>query len=101
MDYRKLGRTGLKVSQLCLGTMQWGWTATEEDANRVMNTFVEVGGDFIDTADVYSRWAKGNAGGVSEQIIGRWMKEHNSRHLIVLATKGRGRMWEGANGEGL
>jgi len=101
MDYRTLGRTGLKVSALCLGTMQWGWTADEETAFAVMDAFVEQGGNFIDTADVYSRWVEGNPGGVSEQIIGRWMKARRNRRQIVLATKVRGRMWDGPNGEGL
>ncbi len=101
MDYRPLGRTGLKVSALCLGTMQWGWTADEETAFAVMDAFVEHGGNFIDTADVYSRWVEGNPGGVSEQIIGRWMKARRNRRQIVLATKVRGRMWDGPNGEGL
>ncbi len=101
MDYRPLGRTGLKVSVLCLGTMQWGWTADEANAFAVMDAFVEHGGNFIDTADVYSRWVEGNPGGVSEQIIGRWMKARRNRRQIVLATKVRGRMWEGPNGEGL
>jgi aryl-alcohol dehydrogenase-like predicted oxidoreductase len=66
-----------------------------------MDAFIEVGGNFIDTADVYSFWADNNPGGVSEEIIGRWMKERNNRHQIVLATKARGRMWDGPNGEGL
>ncbi len=101
MDYRRLGRTGLKVSELCLGTMQWGWTADEAMSFAVMDAFVEAGGNFIDTADVYSRWVEGNPGGVSEQIIGRWMKARGNRQGIVLATKARGRMWEGPNGEGL
>ncbi|MEA3337442.1 MAG: aldo/keto reductase [Chloroflexota bacterium] len=101
MKYRRLGRTGLKVSELCLGTMQWGWTATEETAVQVMDVFFEAGGTFIDTADIYSHWAEGNPGGVSEEIIGRWMKKRNNRHQIVLATKARGRMWDGPNGEGL
>lgn len=101
MDYRTLGRTGLKVSELCLGTMQWGWTADARTAGEVMDAFVEGGGNFIDTADVYSFWAEDNPGGVSEQIIGRWMKARNNRRDIVLATKVRGRMWEGPNGEGL
>lgn len=101
MNYHRLGRTGLKVSELCLGTMQWGWTADEEHAFQVMDAFVETGGNFIDTADVYSRWAKDNPGGVSEEVIGRWMKARGNRRQIVIATKVRGRMWEGPNGEGL
>lgn len=71
MDYRTLGRTGLKVSALCLGTMQWGWTSDEATAFAVMDAFFEAGGNFLDTADIYSRWAEGNPGGVSEAIIGR------------------------------
>ncbi len=101
MKIKRLGRTGLKVSELCLGTMQWGWTATEQQACRVMDAFFEAGGSFIDTADVYSRWHPGNPGGVSEQIIGRWLKSRGNRHQVVLATKARGRMWEGPTGEGL
>ena len=101
MNYRKLGRSGLKVSEICLGTMQWGWTANEATAFEVMDAFVDAGGNFIDTADVYSRWVEGNPGGVSEEIIGRWMKARGNRRHIVLATKVRGRMWDGPNGEGL
>ena len=101
MDYRNLGRTVLQVSELCLGTMQWGWTADEPASFEVMDAFVEAGGNFIDTADVYSRWVDGNPGGVSETIIGRWMKARGNRRQIVLATKVRGRMWDGPNGEGL
>lgn len=101
MQYRNLGRTGLQVSELCLGTMQWGWTADEAASCAVMDAFVEAGGNFIDTADVYSNWAEGNPGGVSEEIIGRWMQARGNRRQIVLATKVRGRMWDGPNGEGL
>jgi len=101
MNYRRLGRTGLKVSELCLGTMQWGWTADEATAFEVMDAFVAAGGNFIDTADVYSRWVQGNPGGVSEEIIGRWMQARGNRQNIVLATKARGRMWDGPNGDGL
>ena len=101
MEYLNLGRTGLKVAEICLGTMQWGWTADEEASIQVMDAYVAGGGNFIDTADIYSSWAAGNPGGVSEQIIGRWMKERGNRDQIVLATKVRGRMWEGPNGEGL
>jgi aryl-alcohol dehydrogenase-like predicted oxidoreductase len=101
MNYRQMGRTGLKVSELCLGTMQWGWSADEAASVQVMDAFVEAGGNFIDTADIYSRWAEGNPGGVSEAIIGRWMKARGNRDQVVLATKVRGRMWDGPNGEGL
>lgn len=101
MEYRNLGRTGLKVSELCLGTMQFGWTTDEENAFAVMDGFLEAGGNFIDTADIYSNWVAGNPSGVAESIIGKWMKERGNRHQIVLATKVRGRMWEGPNGEGL
>ena len=101
MNHRNLGRTGLKVSNICLGTMQWGWTADEAASRTVMDAFVEAGGNFVDTADIYSFWAENNPGGVSEEIIGRWMKERGNRDQIVLATKVRGRMWDGPNGEGL
>ena len=101
MDYRNLGCTGLEVSELALGTMQFGWTTGEENSFQVMDAFVEAGGNLIDSADIYSRWVEGNPGGVSEEIIGRWMKTRRNRQDVVIATKVRGRMWEGANGEGL
>jgi len=101
MQLRPLGATDLTVSKLCLGTMQFGWTAGEPAAFAVMDAFVEAGGNFVDTADVYSRWARGNPGGVSEEIIGRWMKERGNRDRLVIATKVRGRMWTGPDGEGL
>jgi aryl-alcohol dehydrogenase-like predicted oxidoreductase len=101
MDYRNLGCTGLEVSELALGTMQFGWTTGEESSFQVMDAFVEAGGNLIDSADIYSRWVEGNPGGVSEEIIGRWMKTRRNRQDVVIATKVRGRMWEGANGEGL
>lgn len=100
MDYRKLGRTGLKVSEFCLGTMTFRWTSTEEQSLQVLDRAWEAGINFIDTADVYSRWAEGNPGGVAEEIIGKWLKD-KPRDQIVIATKARGRMWDGPNGEGL
>jgi aryl-alcohol dehydrogenase-like predicted oxidoreductase len=101
MDYRKLGRSGLKVAPICLGTMQFGWTADEQTSFRVLDAYADAGGNFIDTADVYSSWVPGNPGGVSEEIIGRWLQQRGKRHEFVIATKGNGRMWDGPNGEGL
>jgi aryl-alcohol dehydrogenase-like predicted oxidoreductase len=91
----------LEVSELALGTMQFGWTADEETAFGIMDAYLEAGGNLIDTADIYSSWAEGNPGGVSEEIVGRWMQARGNRQEIVLATKVRGRMWDGPNGEGL
>ena len=101
MKTTRLGRTGLEVSRLCLGTMQFGWTADRKTSFAVMDAYYEAGGRFLDTADIYSRWVDGNPGGVSEEIIGAWMAERGCRDDIVLATKVRGRMWDGPNGEGL
>jgi aryl-alcohol dehydrogenase-like predicted oxidoreductase len=101
MDTIQLGSTGITVSNLCLGSMQFGWTADEAASFAVMDAFIAAGGNFIDTADIYSNWSPGNAGGVSEEIIGRWMKARGNRASIVLATKVRGPMWKGADGEGL
>ncbi len=98
---RKFGFSGLKVSPICLGTMQFGWTADKKQSFEVLDAYFESGGNFIDTADVYSRWAKGNPGGVAEEIIGEWMRDRGVRNQIVIATKVRGRMWDGPNGEGL
>jgi aryl-alcohol dehydrogenase-like predicted oxidoreductase len=96
-----LGQTGLDVSNLCLGTMQFGWTADEGNSFAVMDAFVDAGGNFIDTADIYSTWAPGNPGGVAEEIIGRWTKSRRNRDSLVIATKLRGKMWDGPDGEGL
>jgi aryl-alcohol dehydrogenase-like predicted oxidoreductase len=101
MEYRNLGRTGLKVSEICLGTMQFSWTTDEETSRQVMDAFLDAGGNFIDTANVYTQWAEGGKGGEAETIIGKWMKERKNRQDVVLATKVRGPMWEGPNGEGL
>lgn len=102
MQYHNLGRSGLKVSQLCLGSMQFGWTADEQTAQRILSAAYEAGINFIDTADVYSRWVEGNPGGVAESIIGNWIQENNiPRHKLILATKVRGAMGEGPNDQGL
>ena len=101
MKTTSFGSTDLKVTNLCLGTMQFGWTADEAASVSVLDGYVGAGGNFIDTADIYSRWAPGNPGGVSEEIVGRWMKERGNRGDLVVATKLRGQMWEGPDGEGL
>lgn len=101
MKRRTLGTTGLEVSNLCLGTMQFGWTTDEPSSFAVLDAYVDAGGNFLDTADIYSNWAAGNPGGVSEEILGRWMKARGNRDKLVVATKVRGKMWEGPDGEGL
>ncbi|HMK09177.1 MAG TPA: aldo/keto reductase, partial [Anaerolineales bacterium] len=102
MEYRRLGRSGLLVSELCLGTMQFGWTADEAASHRVLDHAWEAGVTFIDTADVYSRWVAGNPGGVAEQIVGRWLAGKSLRRdQIILATKVRGRMGDRPTDEGL
>lgn len=101
IEYRRLGRTGLKVSPLCLGSMQFGWTADEGTSFAVMDAFAEAGGNFIDTADIYSRWVEGNEGGESETVIGRWLRSKGNRRQMIIATKVRGQMGPGPNDEGL
>ena len=101
MLYRHLGRTGLLVSDICLGTMQFRWTTDDANSNAVLDAFFDAGGNFIDTADVYSRWAPGLKGGEAETVIGEWLTRRGNRPDVVLATKVRGRMWDGPNGEGL
>ena len=66
MDYRKLGRTGLKVSPLCMGTMQFGWSLNEADSHRVLSATFDAGINFFDTADIYSRWVEGNPRGFGD-----------------------------------
>ncbi len=93
MKYRELGNTGIKVSSLCLGTMQFGWTADEAKSFEILSAAYEAGINFIDTADIYSRWVDGNPGGVSEEIIGKWWKQAQiPRESLVIATKVRGTM---------
>jgi aryl-alcohol dehydrogenase-like predicted oxidoreductase len=101
LDYRRLGCTGLKVSRFGLGTMQWGWTTDEPTAWAVMDAFVEYGGNFLDTADFYSRWLPGHVGGESEEIIGRWMHQRGNRHEMIIATKVFQPMGEHPNDRGL
>jgi aryl-alcohol dehydrogenase-like predicted oxidoreductase len=84
---RELGRTGLQVHPLCLGGNVFGWSADEAASFAILDAYAEGGGNFVDTADSYSRWVPGNDGGDSEAIIGRWLRERGNRDEIVLATK--------------
>ena len=83
----RLGHTDLDVFPLCLGGNVFGWTADEAQSFQVLDAYAEAGGNFIDTADVYSAWKPGNSGGESETIIGRWMADRGVRHQMVIATK--------------
>lgn len=95
MDYVRLGRTGLKVSRLCLGTMNFGPQTSEEDAFAIMDRALELGVNFFDTANVYG-WKKGE--GWTEQILGRWFAQGGGRReKVVLATKVYGPMGEWPN----
>lgn len=87
MKPRSLGRSSLRVSPLCLGGNVFGWTADETTSFKLLDAYVEAGGNFVDTADTYSKWAPGNRGGESETIIGKWLKRRGLRNRLVLATK--------------
>ena len=82
-----LPKTELSVHPLCLGGNVFGWSADESESFAVLDAYVEAGGNFIDTADVYSEWKPGNSGGESERIIGKWMKARGNRSQMVIATK--------------
>ena len=98
MEYVRLGRTGVRVSRLCLGTMNFGPLTTEADSFAVMDRALELGINFFDTANVYG-WKTGE--GVTEQIVGRWLAQGGRREQIVLATKVYGRMGKGPNDQRL
>jgi len=82
-----LGRTELQVHPLCLGGNVFGWSANAAQSQEVLTAYESSGGNFIDTADVYSRWHTGNVGGESETIIGDWMRSRGNRSEMVIATK--------------
>ncbi len=86
-SHRPLGRSGLRVSPLCLGGNVFGWTVDETMSFRLLDAWVDAGMNFIDTADMYSRWVPGHAGGESEAIIGKWFRQSGKRNRVVLATK--------------
>jgi aryl-alcohol dehydrogenase-like predicted oxidoreductase len=82
-----IDHTDLDVVPLCLGGNIFGWTADRDESFAVLDAFLGAGGNFVDTADVYSKWVPGHAGGESEQVIGEWMTTRGTRDRIVLATK--------------
>jgi aryl-alcohol dehydrogenase-like predicted oxidoreductase len=87
MKTRKLGGSGLQVSPICLGGNVFGWTADEPASFAILDAFVGAGFNFVDTADVYSRWAPGHKGGESETVLGNWFKRSGKRKDVILATK--------------
>jgi len=87
MTKRKLGNSGIEVRPLMLGGNVFGWTIDEAQSFRVLDAYAAAGFDFIDTADVYSKWVPGHTGGESETILGKWMKQRGNRARIILATK--------------
>jgi aryl-alcohol dehydrogenase-like predicted oxidoreductase len=87
LQLRALGRSGLMVSPLCLGGNVFGWTADERTSFSLLDAWLDAGFNFVDTADVYSRWAPGHTGGESESVIGRWLKQGGRRERVVIATK--------------
>src|SRR5256885_5216903 len=87
MDMPEIGRSGIRVSPVCLGGNVFGWTADEKASFAVLDAFVAGGGNFIDTADVYSTWGPGHTGGESETVLGKWLKSRGNRDKVIVATK--------------
>jgi aryl-alcohol dehydrogenase-like predicted oxidoreductase len=87
MQTRQLGQTNLQIVPLMLGGNVFGWTIDQPTSFRILDAFTDRGFNFIDTADVYSRWAPGNRGGESETILGNWFKQSGQRDKVILATK--------------
>ncbi|MEO7127349.1 MAG: aldo/keto reductase [Rhodoferax sp.] len=98
MNKRPLGRSDLQVSPLAFGGNVFGWTDDEATSFSLLDAWVDAGFNFIDTADVYSRWVPGHAGGESETILGKWLKQSGKRSQVVLATKVGKEMGPGRKG---
>ncbi|MBE2245065.1 MAG: aldo/keto reductase [Burkholderiaceae bacterium] len=98
MQLRLLGRSGLAVAPLGFGGNVFGWTADEATSFALLDAFVDAGFNLIDTADIYSNWVPGHAGGESETILGRWLHASGKRDRIVLATKVGKAMGPGQSG---
>ncbi|WP_316736454.1 aldo/keto reductase [Pedobacter aquatilis] len=95
MEKRILGKTDLNIAPIVFGGNVFGWTIDEQKSFEILDQFVDSGFNFIDTADVYSRWVPGNKGGESETIIGNWLKKQNKRHDVIIATKAGSDMGDG------
>src|SRR5580693_2729822 len=87
MEKRKLGNSDLMITPLVFGGNVFGWTTGEKTSFQLLDSFTGAGFNGIDTADVYSRWSKGNKGGESEKIIGKWLKRTGKRDQVIIATK--------------
>jgi aryl-alcohol dehydrogenase-like predicted oxidoreductase len=98
MQLQPLGRSGLQVSPLAFGGNVFGWTVDENLSFRLLDAWVDAGFNFVDTADIYSRWVPGHSGGESETIIGKWLRQSGKRNRVVLATKVGKPMGEGRSG---
>ena len=98
MLMRTLGRSGLQVSPLAFGGNVFGWTVDQATSFQLLDAWVDAGFNFIDTADVYSRWVPGHSGGESETIIGQWLRQTGKRSRVVIATKVGMDMGEGRKG---
>lgn len=95
MVKRQIGKSGIETMPLALGGNVFGWTIDESTSFKILDAFVSSNYNFIDTADIYSRWKPGNKGGESEKIIGKWMKLRKNRNRIIIATKVGGDMGQG------
>jgi aryl-alcohol dehydrogenase-like predicted oxidoreductase len=98
MEKRQLGQSSLCVTPITFGGNVFGWTADERTSFALLDAFVGAGFNFIDSADVYSRWHPGNKGGESETIIGSWLKARGNRDNVIIATKLGGEMASGKKG---
>jgi aryl-alcohol dehydrogenase-like predicted oxidoreductase len=97
MEKREIGSSGIKIRPFAFGGNVFGWTIDEQQSFKILDGFVDAGFDFIDTADVYSRWVPGHKGGESETIIGNWLKKSGKRDKVIIATK-VGKPMEGKQG---
>ncbi len=97
MEKREIGTSGIKTYPFAFGGNVFGWTIDEQQSFKILDGFVDAGLDFIDTADVYSRWVPGHKGGESETIIGNWLKSTGKRDKVIIATK-VGKPMEGEKG---